>query len=154
MYGTYVFRSSRRLSLQIVVSWTVTSSSRVVAIYYSTYQIKRIFKPLEVQENIKKQSIMSFLSFLWQLRWLFNDAVSINDRMINEYGTMGRMKINREHISTRRNPPHCHFLHPKIRHDQTWDWTRDAAVGRWRLTAWDMARLFYRIRTVEMKFMR
>jgi hypothetical protein len=36
--------------------------------------------------------------------------------------------------------PQRHFVHHKIPHDQTRDWTRAAAVGSRRLTAWAMAR--------------
>jgi hypothetical protein len=36
--------------------------------------------------------------------------------------------------------PSATFVHHKIPHDQTRVWTRAAAVGSWRLTAWAMAR--------------
>jgi hypothetical protein len=38
------------------------------------------------------------------------------------------------------NLPQRTFVHHKIPHDQTRVWTRAAAVGSWRLTAWAMAR--------------
>jgi hypothetical protein len=37
------------------------------------------------------------------------------------------------------NLPQRHFVHHKIPHDQTRVWTRAAAVGSRRLTAWAMA---------------
>jgi hypothetical protein len=42
------------------------------------------------------------------------------------------------------NLPQRHFVHHKIPHDQTRAWTRAAAVGSQRLTAWAMARPYQR----------
>jgi hypothetical protein len=40
------------------------------------------------------------------------------------------------------NLPSATFVHHKIPHEQTWVWTRAAAVGSRRLTAWAIARPF------------
>jgi hypothetical protein len=62
-------------------------------------------------------------------------------RMIDDdYGAFGGMRIGRGNRSTRRNPASVPLCPPQIPHDLTWDWTRAAAVGSQRLTAWAMAR--------------
>jgi hypothetical protein len=63
-------------------------------------------------------------------------------RMIGDgvCGEIGGMKIGRGNRSTRRKPVQCHFVHHKSH--MTRFWTRAAAVGSRRLTAWAMARPF------------
>jgi hypothetical protein len=50
------------------------------------------------------------------------------------------MKIGRGNRSTRRKPAPAPLCPPQIPHDQTRVWTRAAAVGSRRLTAWAIAR--------------
>jgi hypothetical protein len=50
---------------------------------------------------------------------------------------IGGMKIGRV---LGEDLPQSHFVHHKIPRDQTRVWTRAAAVGSLRLTAWAMAR--------------
>jgi hypothetical protein len=63
-------------------------------------------------------------------------------RMIDDddYGAVGGMRIDRGNRSTRRKPAPVPLCTPQIPHDLTWDWTRAAAVGSQRLTAWALAR--------------
>jgi hypothetical protein len=49
------------------------------------------------------------------------------------------MKIGRGNGSTRRKPAPVPLCQPQIPHDLTWAWTRAAAMGTRRLTAWDTA---------------
>jgi hypothetical protein len=55
-------------------------------------------------------------------------------------GEFGGMKIGRGNRSTRRKPPPAPLCPPQILLDQTRVWTRAAAVGSQRLTAWATAR--------------
>jgi hypothetical protein len=61
-------------------------------------------------------------------------------RMIDEYGKLGGIRIWRANWSTRRKPAPVPLCAPQITHDFTWDRTRAAAAGSWRLTAWAMVR--------------
>jgi hypothetical protein len=63
-------------------------------------------------------------------------------QMIDEgdCGSIGGMKIGRGSRSTRRKPAPAPLCPPQIPHNQTWAWTRAAALGSQRLTAWAMAR--------------
>jgi hypothetical protein len=54
-------------------------------------------------------------------------------------GEFGGMNIGRENQSTRRKPAPAPLCPPQIPLDQTRAWTRAAAVGSQRLTAWAMA---------------
>jgi hypothetical protein len=56
-----------------------------------------------------------------------------------ENGEVGGMKIGRGNRSTRIKPAPTPLCPPQIPLDQTRDWTRAAAVGSQRLTAWAMA---------------
>jgi hypothetical protein len=62
-------------------------------------------------------------------------------QMIDEgdCGAIGGMKIGRGKLSTRRKPAPAPLCPPQIPHDQTRAWSRVAAVGNQRLTAWAMA---------------
>jgi hypothetical protein len=60
-------------------------------------------------------------------------------RMIDEYGAFDGMKIGRGNRSTRRKPAPLSLFSPQIPYYLTWDRTRAAAVGNWRLTSWSMA---------------
>jgi hypothetical protein len=53
---------------------------------------------------------------------------------------VGEMRIGRGNRSTRIKPAPVPLCPPQILHDLTWDRTRAAAVGKWRLIAWAMAR--------------
>jgi hypothetical protein len=53
---------------------------------------------------------------------------------------IGGMKIDRGNRSTGRKPAPASLCPPQIPHDWTRVWTRAAAVGSQRLTAWAMAR--------------
>jgi hypothetical protein len=54
-------------------------------------------------------------------------------------GEFGGMKIGKGNLSTRRKPASAPLCPPQIPLDQTRVWTRAAAVGGQRLTAWAMA---------------
>jgi hypothetical protein len=56
------------------------------------------------------------------------------DRTINEYDTVGGMRIGRGDRSTRRKPATMALCPPEIPHDVTWDRTRVAVVGNRQLT--------------------
>jgi hypothetical protein len=45
----------------------------------------------------------------------------IDDRMINEYGAVGEMRICRENRNTWRKPTSLELCPPQIPHDLTWD---------------------------------
>jgi hypothetical protein len=62
----------------------------------------------------------------------------------DDCGAIGRMKIGSRNRSTRRKPTPVSLFPPQIPHDQTRTWTRAAAVGSRRLTAWAMAWPFSR----------
>jgi hypothetical protein len=64
----------------------------------------------------------------------------------DDCGAIGGMKIGRGNRSTRRKPAPAPLCPPQIPHDQTQAWTRAAAVGSQRLTAWAMARPFSLVR--------
>jgi hypothetical protein len=55
-------------------------------------------------------------------------------------GEIGGMMIGRWNRNTRRKPAPAPLWPPKIPHDQTRVWTRAAAGGNQRLTAWAVAR--------------
>jgi hypothetical protein len=65
-------------------------------------------------------------------------------RMIGDgdCGEIGGMKIGRGNWSTWRTPAQAPLCPPQIPQDYTRFWTRAAAVGSQRLTAWAMARPF------------
>jgi hypothetical protein len=58
---------------------------------------------------------------------------SIDGRMTNEYGAIGRMRIGRENQSTQRKPAPVSLCTPQILHDKTWDQTWTVTEGTWRL---------------------
>jgi hypothetical protein len=71
-------------------------------------------------------------------------------RMIDDYGTVGGMRIGRGNRSTRRKPAPVPLCPPQIPHYLIWDRTRAAAVGSQRLTDWAMARPnFYLTHSVQ-----
>jgi hypothetical protein len=59
-------------------------------------------------------------------------------------GEIGGMKIGRGNPNTRRKPAPAPLCPPQIPHNQTRARTRAAAVGSQRLTAWAMARPFFK----------
>jgi hypothetical protein len=61
-------------------------------------------------------------------------------QMIDDYGVIGGMKIGRGNRSTWRKPAPAPIHPPQISHDQNRAWSRVAAVGIQRLTAWGMER--------------
>jgi hypothetical protein len=58
----------------------------------------------------------------------------------DECGAVGGMRTGRGNRSTRRKPAPVPLCPPQIPHDLTWAWTRAAAMGIRRLTAWAMTR--------------
>jgi hypothetical protein len=65
-------------------------------------------------------------------------------------GEFGGMKIGRGNRSTRRKPAPAPLYPPQIPLDQTRVWTRAAAVGSRRLTAWAMPRAYkYRFGSLQ-----
>jgi hypothetical protein len=48
---------------------------------------------------------------------------SVDDKMINEYGAVGGMRIGRGNGITRRKPAQVPLCPPQIPHDLTWDRT-------------------------------
>lgn len=59
---------------------------------------------------------------------------SIDDSLINEYGTTGGMKIDRETRNIPRKPSPGLLCPPLNPHDLTWDQKRAAVVGTRRIT--------------------
>jgi hypothetical protein len=68
--------------------------------------------------------LVCYLTILSVLR-----LYSIDGRMINEYGAIGRMRIGGENQSTRRKPAPVSLCPPQIPHDMTWDQTWAITVG-------------------------
>jgi hypothetical protein len=58
----------------------------------------------------------------------------------DESGAVGGMRIVRGYWSTRRKPAPMPLCTPQIPHDLSWARAQAAAVGRWQLTAWAVAR--------------
>jgi hypothetical protein len=64
------------------------------------------------------------------LRWLFNDAVSIDIlQRRNETGAVGGMRISRGNGNTRRNPTTVELHSSQIPIELTWDRTWASALG-------------------------
>jgi hypothetical protein len=63
-----------------------------------------------------------------------------DDRWWWVWRAVDEMRIGKGNRSTRRKSASVPLCPPQIPHDLTWDWTRAAAVGNRRLTAWAMAR--------------
>jgi hypothetical protein len=77
-----------------------------------------------------------------QLGCLFDDAASVetmqhrvDDKMINECVTFGRISVGRGNGSTRRRPTPVPLCPPQIPHDMFSDRNQAPAVGIQRLTA-------------------
>jgi hypothetical protein len=89
-------------------------------------------------------TLLSFFSFLYggTLGTAATTGLLYQPRMRGDgdSGEIGGMKISRGNRSTRRKPAPAPLCPPQIPHDQTRFWTRAAAVGSQRLTAWAMAR--------------
>jgi hypothetical protein len=62
-----------------------------------------------------------------------------SDRMSNECGTSGGMKIGRRNCNIQRNHTPVPLYPPQIPHDSTWDWAHVASVESLWLTAWAVA---------------
>jgi hypothetical protein len=71
--------------------------------------------------------------------WVHSARRPLNGRGDYDDGEFGGMKIGRENRSTRRKRAPAPFCPPQIPLEQTRAWTRAAAVGSQRLTAWAMA---------------
>jgi hypothetical protein len=78
------------------------------------------------------------LSEYWP--FLLGHCIAWVDRMINEYRTIGWMKIFMVNRSTRRTPALMLLCSAQIPHDLTGDRMRAAAVESRQITAWAMAR--------------
>jgi hypothetical protein len=97
-----------------------------------------IMFPVHKEKNICNTFEVCYLTTLVGLR-----LHSVDNRMINECGAVGGMRIGRGNRSTRRKPAPIPLRPPQIPHDLTWDRSRATAVGNRRLTAWAMGRSFY-----------
>jgi hypothetical protein len=75
---------------------------------------------------------MAYITW-WHCQY-WDNIVSV----INEYGTVGGIRICRWNWSTWRNPAPMPLCPPQNTHDLTWDGTQ-ATVGSRRLTAWAVA---------------
>jgi hypothetical protein len=106
----------------------------------------------DTKENLLCQ-VMNF-SFLFPgLEWDWVHLVRrpligllCQPRMIDGYGAIGGIRIDRGNRSTRRKPAPVPLCPLQIPHDLTWVRTRAAAVGSQQQTAWAMAqprRWFY-----------
>jgi hypothetical protein len=78
--------------------------------------------------------LFSFLSFCYLAALSVLRLYSIGDRMINEYGAVGGMRIGRGNWSTSWDPAPVPFCPPQIPHDLTWDQTQAVAVRSQQLT--------------------
>jgi hypothetical protein len=91
-----------------------------------TYEYKTTRRQIPEDSALRREKRKYYLH---PLRWLFNDAVSIETNSVdNDYG------------SALRKPSPVSLCPPLIPHELTWARTRAAAVGRQQLTAWGMAR--------------
>jgi hypothetical protein len=76
----------------------------------------------------------------WFLTTLSVSEYSVDDRMINEYGAVGSMRIGRGNQGKRGKLTPVPLLPPQITHDPTWNKNQGCrAVGSRWLTAWGMA---------------
>jgi hypothetical protein len=95
--------------------------------------------------TIKYKIFFSFLGVGWDWVHLVRRpifALLYQPCMIDdECWVVGGMRIGRGYRSTQRIPVPVPLSPPKFPHDLTWDRTRAAAVGSWRLTSWAMAYL-------------
>jgi hypothetical protein len=94
---------------------------------------------------VVKMFLFAILSFCYVMTLSVSRLYSISDRMINEYGVVGWMRIGRGDWSTRRKPAPVPFCVPQIPHDLAWDWTQATVVRSWRLTAWAVAQPVFTI---------
>jgi hypothetical protein len=62
--------------------------------------------------------------------------------MINEYGAIGWMKIDRGNQSTGRKPTIASLCLPQVSHDLTWDWTWAAVVGSQWPADWSVLQIW------------
>jgi hypothetical protein len=67
--------------------------------------------------------------------YIYEYIYSVDDRVINEYGAVGRTRIGSGNRSTWRKPAPVPLSLKRIPHDFTWDRTQVATVGSRRLTA-------------------
>jgi hypothetical protein len=70
-------------------------------------------------QNISFQAFLSFSCYIKTLS--VSRLYSISDRMSNEYGAVGGMRIGRGSQSTPRKPAAVPFCPLQIPHDLTWD---------------------------------
>jgi hypothetical protein len=109
-----------------------------------------IFARYRIQISVQRPAIMhkDFYTFPSVPPGKFRDTMSVRrpligllyrSRMICEYGAFGGMRIGRGNRSTQRKAAPVPLCPPQFPHDLTWDGTRAAAVGSWRLTAWAVA---------------
>jgi hypothetical protein len=54
---------------------------------------------------------------------------SVDDGMMNKYGAVCGMRIDRENRSARRKPTPVPLSEPQMSHELTWDRTRAVAMG-------------------------
>jgi hypothetical protein len=93
---------------------------------------------LDFREKIKIEENDYFLLLLFLVGW---DWVHLVLRLLLAYtSAIGGMKIGRGNRSTQRTPSAVQLCPPQISHDLTRTWTRAAAEGSQRLTAWAMTR--------------
>jgi hypothetical protein len=110
-------------------SWT--STLLLYILQYITPQVgkftvKKSFLIWSVRLLALRPLLAYCASLGWQWRWLWRSRWNVD--------WQGKPKV------TEKTCPSATFVDHKIPHDQTRVWTRAAAVGSRRLTAWSMAR--------------
>jgi hypothetical protein len=84
-------------------------------------------------EKIWKEAVVTESGYyaLCHLTMLSVAGLQSVDRMINDCGPVGGMKIGRGNRNTRTKPASIPLCPPQIPHDLNWDRIRNAAVGHW-----------------------
>jgi hypothetical protein len=92
--------------------------------------VDEIYQTCETDESVSECKVSS----LWfQVAYFMMLPVlrlcSVNDRMINECGAVGGMRIGRGNSGTLRKSVPVRLFPPQFPHDFTWNWTWTAMVG-------------------------
>jgi hypothetical protein len=122
----FYFHGKSRMSVAMQNFIPVFSGIGVVSCSWAFLVVKNFFKFWFVRLLALRPLLAYYASLGWLWRWLWRSRWNVDWR--------GKPKFSE------KTCPSATFVH-KIPHDQTWVWTRAAAVGSWRLTAWAMARL-------------
>jgi hypothetical protein len=120
-----------------------TSGSVMASLPWSSHVVAHSTRAVSYLSQLPHMDSFSFVWWREKFHMVHRPLIRLlyRARMIDEYGTIGGLRIVRGNRSTRRIPAPVPLCPSQIPHDFTWDRTRTAAVGSRRLTAWAMARL-------------